>query len=403
MARTDSTQDLARNPGLSRLIHPIDIETFQQEYWQKSHLLVERGDEEYFGNILSLKDIDYYLSSSVGHLEKVRVVRDGKETPVAELGVGSSQSAIENIFANYRAGATLILNAVQARFPALNGLIQQLSKELSSRIQVNTYLTPAGSQGFKAHHDQHDVFIAQLHGTKRWQIFGAPLPLPLRAQSYDHSQAEPAEPVAEFDLKAGDVLYLPRGTVHAGKSADDTSLHMTIGVHPVVWAAVISDAINDLFKQDVRFREALPIGFPRDPKIQQSVAGRLSELLAELPKCIDSQDVTSRVVKSSVSAQAPSLHGHLIDLEKLSEIGQDTKVQRRFGLQQNLQMDTDRVVLHFHGKAAIFPSHVADEVEYATSESTGIFTPRSIPGDLDAAGRITLVRTLVKEGLLEIH
>src|SRR5581483_4037522 len=61
------------------------------------------------------------------------------------------------------------------------------------------------------HYDTHDVIICQVHGSKRWQLFGAPLELPLAGQPHDKAGPEPTEPLQEFDLRDGDVprLYDP--------------------------------------------------------------------------------------------------------------------------------------------------------------------------------------------------
>jgi ribosomal protein L16 Arg81 hydroxylase len=41
---------------------------------------------------------------------------------------------------------------------------------------------------------------------------------------------EPAELLAEFDLRPGDAIYIPRGYVHDAVATDSTSLHLTVGM-----------------------------------------------------------------------------------------------------------------------------------------------------------------------------
>ena len=44
---------------------------------------------------------------------------------------------------------------------------------------ANSFSTPAGMQGFKAHHDEVEVFMLQLSGAKRWRLHACPSgPLP---------------------------------------------------------------------------------------------------------------------------------------------------------------------------------------------------------------------------------
>ncbi|MFI9330491.1 cupin domain-containing protein [Kitasatospora sp. NPDC052868] len=388
--------------GLARLLHPLNVATFREENYEKKPLLIRHDDPSYFAELLTLSDVDRALHTSGNDLSDFRVVVDGKETPVAELGAGSTLTAVERIYDRYRAGSSLVLNGIQDRFPALNQLMRALGAEISARININTYLTPAGARGFKPHYDMHDVFIVQVHGTKRWQLFGAPLPLPLRSQPYDRSAPEPTQPVSEFELHAGDVLYLPRGTVHAGTSTDEASLHLTIGIHPILWSNVVAEALQSLFERDVAYREALPFGFLGNPDLERHVEERIAELFAELPRKVSAEDELRRTVKAGVALNPPSLEGHLDDLELLDRIEKDTEVRRRISLQWSLETGAEAVQLHFHGKTVRLPAHVVDEVRFTAERHSGVFTAATIPGELDEPGRLVLVRTLVKEGFLTV-
>ncbi|WP_280695611.1 cupin domain-containing protein [Kitasatospora sp. GP82] len=376
----------------------MDFAKFQRENWERKPLLVQRADRDYFSELMTIADYDSSLNLAGDNLEHLRVVQDGKETPVSELGSGSSHTALEAVYARYRTGATIVMNSIQDRFPSMNRLMRSLGSEIGARIQVNSYLTPANARGFAPHYDMHDVFIVQVHGTKRWQLFDSQLPLPLRTQPYDRAQPDPAL-VSEFELKAGDLLYLPRGTVHAATSTDEASLHLTVGVHPILWANVLYEAIQNVVETDARFRAGLPMGFTGSEEIQQQVRDTLTELVADLPSKIAVDDAVATAVTRGVSMNAPALRGHLLDLERLDEITAGTKVQRRLPIQWDVTVD-EQTVLGFHGKTVRFPAHVADEVRFTAQRSSGVFTAATIPGELDEAGRLVLVRTLVNEGFL---
>ena len=87
-------------------------------------------------------------------------------------------------------------------------------------------------QGFAPHYDDVDVFILQVSGRKRWRAY-APLPgagLP-RFSSPDFDEARDAlgAPLLDRTLQPGDMLYLPRGTVHQAQSLpEEHSLHLTV-------------------------------------------------------------------------------------------------------------------------------------------------------------------------------
>ncbi|MGH3550248.1 MAG: cupin domain-containing protein [Pseudonocardiaceae bacterium] len=390
-------------PDLSRLIHPLDLMTFQRDYWERTSLVVHRNDPRYFEALLTLDQVDEELSRSGARFDSLRVVMDGKETPVGELGSSSVRNgpinAMEALYECYRNGSTIVLNGLEQCCEPLQRLAGSLGAELSARIQMNVYLTPAGSRGFKPHYDTHDVFIAQVHGTKRWQLASEAYELPLSSRPHDKSQPEPA-PEQEFDLRAGDLLYLPRGAIHSATSNDTASVHVTIGVHPVLYSRAITDALSKVFADDVRFRRGLPMGFATDDKLQDRAAETVVELLSALQSRLSPQELVVAAVKQAASISAPTLRHHLTDLERLGQVGIHTLVRRRPELQCHITVADDVVGLDFHNKIVQFPAHVADEVTYVAASNGAGFTGAAIPGELDESGRVVLVQTLVREGFL---
>lgn len=85
-------------------------------------------------------------------------------------------------------------------------------------------------QGFAPHFDDVDVYILQVEGAKRWRVY-APLQghaLP-RYSSRDFNDAEIGEPLLDTILRPGDLLYLPRGTIHQAAALEGHhSMHLTV-------------------------------------------------------------------------------------------------------------------------------------------------------------------------------
>ena len=80
----------------------------------------------------------------------------------------------------------------------------------------------------------------------------------------------------------------------------------------------------------------------------------------------------------------------------------DTPVERRNTVIADLEDDEAEVALVFEGKELRFPAHARAEV-VACFEADEPFLPSELPGDLDDAGRLVLVRRLVREGFLRIR
>ena len=133
------------------------------------------------------------------------------------------------LYERLREGATLILDAVNEFGGPLQSLCCGLADEFSAASQANLYACWGASQGFDVHWDDHDVFVIQLEGAKRWMLYGATRPAPLR-RDLDAHHPRPSEPIEEIVLEAGDMLYLPRGYWHAAVGTGGPTLHVTVGL-----------------------------------------------------------------------------------------------------------------------------------------------------------------------------
>jgi ribosomal protein L16 Arg81 hydroxylase len=393
---------------LARLISPIGVDEFFEEYYERKPLLVRRSDRSYYQDLFTLADLDRALVVANLRADMTRVVIDGVETPLSELLKSSDELArgneLEVIYQRYREGFTVVVNTIDERHEGLKRLCRSLDNDGGFNPQVNLYLTPPENRGFRPHYDTHDVFMVQVYGSKRWSLFGAPAELPTRNQRWRTPEDGPGEPTMEFTLEAGDVVYLPRGTVHAGTSTDEASLHVTIGLHPVLWADVFKKAVREVVEGDVAFRRSLPVGYTHDAATQALAEGLAKQLAVSLanqlpaPESIVSDSAWERVVNQ----RHPELMGHLVDLQQVGSVGGDTLVRRRPEVQALFGVGTDSVSVAFNGKSVEFPARVAAVVRDVVERDDAAFTPAQIAGDLDEAGRIVLVTVLLKEGYLTL-
>eukprot|EP01043_Picozoa_sp_COSAG02_P052579 COSAG02_NODE_5687_length_4126_cov_2.973429_2_plen_428_part_00 len=142
-------------------------------------------------------------------------------------------------------GHTLISHAVQLWSPGTAELCLQLSRALGRITNANLYCCGAGLQAALApHNDAQCTFIWQLEGSKRWHMWlrePAMLPVDDRRVFGKHQDRQLelsllGQPDVTLLLHPGDVLYLPRGTIHATDTttgaikAGSPSVHLTLGV-----------------------------------------------------------------------------------------------------------------------------------------------------------------------------
>jgi hypothetical protein len=155
-----------------------------------------------------------------------------------------------------RDGATIIIEQIHRYDSKVAKLASSLSKELMEPVQVNTYFSQPDNPAFNTHYDTHDVFIVQTFGRKRWRVFEDTIRNPLFTQK-THGRSHPETPYLECILKAGDLLYIPRGHWHDATADIEPSLHLTVGIYSRTRISFLSWLVDEL-RDDERWREAFP-------------------------------------------------------------------------------------------------------------------------------------------------
>jgi hypothetical protein len=256
-------------------------------------------------------------------------------------------------------------------------------------VQANAYYTPRDAQGLPVHHDTHEVFSLQVAGEKRWLVYEPVVELPLKDQRYKPELGAPGEPVLDLTLTAGDTLYLPRGWLHQAMTSETDSLHITVGVNVHTWLDAFRAALDEC-SDELGFRRAVDASGEVEPP------GELLEVLAQR---LSGDAVARRRRARFVRTRRPIRSGQLREVRALDELELETAVERRATVIADLVATGDGVELSFEGKTLLFPAHAREEVEHAAA-AEGPFRPGELPGELDDAGRLVLVRRLVREGFL---
>lgn len=385
--------------SLDWLLKPVTVADFVAKYYEQRPLLLQTRAPNYYEQLLTLADFDELLSSA-GALDGVRVVHEGRELQFARVSEANRAPSLEEIYAEHRRGATISLTHIHRWSSPLNVLCQRLAESFSANIQVNAYLTPPRSQGLGKHFDTHDVFVLQLHGSKKWMVGGRAVKFPLAHQAYDKDRAAATEYDQEFELTVGDLLYIPRGAVHQAQAIDTTSLHLTVGIVPVVYADIILGNIEAILENRAEFRAALPFGFAREAAARTAAEERVEFLRKEVSRQLSPVSIVDNAVDIVVSARPPDLTGHLLDLEAARSITNTTRVMRRPGLRwEKFGTDSGAAKLKFHGKIVTVPANWTEALEFLESRHT--FTADDLPQLSDDA-RLRFVKRLLEEGFLTL-
>ncbi len=392
-------EDDATSGALQRCVSPVEAERFYGEYWERKPLLVPRDEEGRFLDLLSIAEVERRVTAGGLRHPAFRVVKEDAKIVLGDYAEDipwtptsfSGSAQVERVAAQFERGATIVLQALQLQHSPLADFCRELERELGHPVQANAYYTPASAQGFKVHHDTHDVLCLQIEGEKRWLVYPPALELPLKSQKYSAELGEPGEPVMDVTMRAGDTLYLPRGWLHQAMTSDAASLHLTVGINVSTWRDAIRAAVDEAANEDIAFRRGLASDGAAPEGLFEALAARLTP-----------EAVARRQRRSFVEGRRP-LRGDAFDqLRALDELESRTEIERRKSVIADLDVDDREARLSFEGRTLTLPARVAEELEYMLRVDEP-FTAADLPGRLDEESRLVLVRRLVREGLLRIR
>jgi ribosomal protein L16 Arg81 hydroxylase len=402
-ARADSRlaqaeQDLV-GAALVLALAPVSKEAFVADYWERQPLVVSRDEAGRFDRLLSTADVERLVCSTAIRHPAFRLVKEGAQLPLASYTEDVSwrpapfteTARVDRVLAEFEAGATIVLQALHLSWEPLALFCRGLERELGEAVQANAYYTPRSAQGFAVHHDTHDVVVLQVAGEKQWLLYEPALELPTRDQRYSAEPGGPGpgDPSHELTLAAGDTLYLPRGWLHEAVTSASDSLHITVGINVYTWLDAFRTVVESC-RDDVEFRRSVPAAGEGADTLVEALAARLRPA-----------DVARRKRRRLVAGRRPVLTEQLTQLRALERLRVKTRIERRPTVLADLELRDGRAVLAYEGKELSLPARLRAELEYIVG-ATGPFRVEDLPGELDEAGRIVLVKRLVREGFLRL-
>ncbi|XP_064473711.1 ribosomal oxygenase 2-like [Ornithodoros turicata] len=252
------------------LLSPIKFEAFKKEYWEQKPLVLQNRDgPSTFYPVCFTKGMFFPLTNAMEILFERDIAAckyvDGKRTNFEQKGRATVKK-LEQLLKEK--GATLQVHQPQRWIDGLWEALEQMECLFGCLVGCNAYITPPRSQGLAPHHDDVEVFVLQLEGVKSWKLYKPPSELP-RTYSKDFSQDEIGSPTHEFTLQPGDLLYMPRGTIHQAHTPDDSdshSTHITISTYQAhsvgeYLKSVLPDLVEQVMDSTVELRRGLPLGF----------------------------------------------------------------------------------------------------------------------------------------------
>jgi ribosomal protein L16 Arg81 hydroxylase len=377
--------------SLSSLVAPISDEEFRSRYWERRPLVVHRKDPDYYDGIVTLEDFEEAITRNPDY---VKIANAATNKNASYKGVVTE--GLEAVLGDMRAGSTLVLDQLHHREPKLGLLCRALAAELGHRFQTNLYLTPSNGKGFKPHWDNHDVFILQTVGSKNWKIEKQRRVLPGKNDTMSDEDRELRGDLESFVLEQGDLIYIPRGFVHAAECGSEASLHITLGVTAVFWEDLLYAAVKAAILQDERLRHALPPGFLQAPK--DLIVKRLRGTFRELADEAFLSGVVAQFSDELVRSYPLDVSDQIVDFFRPRPLTIDDIVGARRAIVYRMHNGDDTVRINYGARAIVFPSFFREALEFALNRPAYVI--REIPGELEDEERIAFAERLLEEGLV---
>jgi ribosomal protein L16 Arg81 hydroxylase len=384
--------------SLAGLLEPLSVETFLDEIWAVDHYHVERGCPGFFDALLpGSSTVDELLELFHHEPSAVRLVRGKDKKGPDNYRLVDGRLDLVGIRNDFADGYTIVMDGVEQYVRAVGTLARSLEVELNFPVQVNTYITPPGQPGLAPHYDDHDVLILQVQGSKIWHLYvGADRPPREIQRDTEKAVAVEGLPApTDVHLEAGDVLYVPRGRVHAAETASEQSIHLTVGIHaPTVLMLAIGALYSQSFRDD-RLNARLPPRHLDDAAVDATVRGLVREAAGTV------EDPSAMAGGLGLLADTLVRRGRcppVGQIARANAIDGQTRVAKYQPLYSRVKAVDDGVALQF-ASLSISAARDHEAALRFVSSSTEPFRVGDLPG-LRAGQQTDLARTLIVSGFL---
>ena len=372
---------------LEQLLAPVPVQEFLRCFRGRQHLHVTGRTANHFSGVLTLAHIDTTLASGTLPATLVNVVNQGTKASMEDwtrtlrsVRGYAMVTAPDKLLGMFATGATMILNRSHESIPTVGEACRRLAYECGMTIGANIYITPAGGQGFDAHGDEHDVLVLQVFGSKFWTI---------------HPPG--CEPIA-VEMRAGDLLYIPRMLRHEARCGEAASVHVTVGLAPAYGFHLIQQ-LAAVAETDPLFQAPAPskLSGPEDWAVFEAgfagLVGRLAERLGP-------RELVRRHDRKVAMDQRACWPGRLTDAILSKDLRLESLVGRRRGILVDVSDHGATRHVCFAGAEIDIPQFLAPGLDQILGEAP--FRVGELDGLLSPSGKVEMVRRFVDAGLLAI-
>lgn len=383
---------------LSQILAPCTYEEFFDNIVGRRPLALLHGQREERGSILGndpknviLQEFEKYAQTLTCH------IHTPKAPPPQPKKVVSS-SAFQSLISDYhQRGYTVRIPEVTDLAPSLSEFTRALEVVLEKPVGVVIFWSDTGAAA-PIHHDEIDVIVIQLTGTKRWFISKEQATMPNLWK--DIGEGRPLlEQYDTYDVKPGDLLYLPRGTAHTVQSTSE-SIHLSIGFVPVT----VRDSVNAVLDHlsDLNRFMRVDAGERADSlaiaKSNDTIYTQIRQGLAELTK----QCQSDKFIEQALAKRRARMVYELpkIKATTLHQVTSVNNLVKQTSLSISQLISTPSVLdLRLPGDLLLIHPGAELSLHYIMANTQ--FRVGDLPGNIGDDVRIALVNRLIMAGFLQ--
>lgn len=270
----------------SKLFELFDLE---------SALLAQRdGREVYLAkaistDILNIDEIERTINFNRIVINNLSMSRD--EEPIEKSNYS------DGVFVNpelvgkeFEKGASIIIRAAHKFFPAVSEIINSVQNVWKCECQGNLYISREGVNATYPHFDPHELYIFQLYGVKKWDIFEGLYEAPEHDDGFDKSRHGVGELQKCIELSEGDVLFLPRGRIHR-PIAVTPSIHLAVGIKEDSVGQVLRKSIHVISSMDVELRRLAYAG-----RSHTEISKSLAEAARRIAEYLEDEEFSDKLL-----------------------------------------------------------------------------------------------------------
>jgi ribosomal protein L16 Arg81 hydroxylase len=301
---------------IAGLIGGLPIDRFNEEVRERrwAHYPGAFTEIDITGVFYTADQLEADIGSGTIRPEVVDVFVNGQLVRFADLHHKSGRSHLTVFIDQIRQRSMVRIRDLQNASPQVAHTVRQLEQLFLTKCQVNLYLAPAGGAGFPAHFDISDAFIVQCGGAKEWTIYEDYVDqtsLPTADTPWEPERYKPLGSGQNMVLHLGDVLYLPRGVMHAARCTDQHSLHLTISLESLTYADVLLSEVRRLAHDIPDLRSRIPWSWDgKDELLTEALRDQMRMLAGRVEAGPSLQEARRALVRSQ--GILPGMLSHIL-------------------------------------------------------------------------------------------